>query len=130
MTTFNIFLLILFSISFSEYDFIIFQKRFSIVNEGSKFYKWYFTNNWQTTSWWLKNVLVFLLDGLHLNSSIMRFITFFYAAQLLTNDVFLIWALATLFYAVSGTVHSLLNGTIKIPKWVLNFINKLKHVKV
>jgi len=81
----NIILVVVFSIAFHEYDSIIFQKKYSLFFKTlkGKAFNWYFANNWETKSWWLKNVFVFFLDGLHLISSIWRIIAFYFFSQLI-----------------------------------------------
>jgi len=110
----NEILVILFFFFWNEYDFIIFQNKFSVMNyfldEGSKFYTWYFTNNWQTNSWWLKNVFTMFLDGMHFVSSGFRFIGFYFASQLLLPEYALVSAI--ILYWLTGMIHSLMNETL------------------
>lgn len=117
MEIINSVLVFLFFIAWNEYDFIIFQKKFSIINwfvkdKQSEFYLWYFTNRYTTKSWWIKNVFVFLLDGMHLNSSIFRFIGFFFFSQLVLSGNLLYWASSIFLYWITGTIHSLMNKTL------------------
>lgn len=119
MEIINSILVLLFFYSWNEYDFIIFQKKFSVINwltkdKNSKFYLWYFTNRYNTKSWWIKNVFVFLLDGMHLNSSGFRFIGFFFFAQLIFSNNMLYWAFSILLYFVTGVIHSIMNKTLLI----------------
>lgn len=111
----NYILVVVFFLAFQEYDFIIFQKRFSIMNlflnPTSKMHTWYFRNNHKTKSWVKKNVLVFLLDGLHLNSSIWRTIAYFWFSQLIYQG-WKVYALTVTLYVVTGTLHSIWNRTL------------------
>ena len=109
----NISLVVVFAVAFHEYDSIIFQKKYSLFYHilKGKAFDWYFTNNWQTESWWLKNVFVFFLDGLHLISSIWRTIAFFFFSQLVFDD-WEVYALTVALYVVTGAIHSILNSTL------------------
>lgn len=117
-------LIILFTLAWNEYDFIMTQRRFSIMNlflkPDSTAWKWYFSNNWKTRSWWIKNVFVPLLDGAHLNSSIWRTIAYYWVAGHLCRG-WRVYALTLALYAITGGLHSLWNGTL------IKF--KLKNVK-
>lgn len=120
----NELLIILFTLAWNEYDFIMTQRSFSIMNlfltPDSILYMWYFTNNYKTESWWIKNVFVFLLDGAHFNSSIWRVIAYYWVSLTIYHD-WRVYALTFVLYAVTGGLHSLWNGTL------IKF--KLKNIK-
>lgn len=101
-------LVIIFFLAWNENDFITHQAQFSFFPD----WNWYVENNWTTNSWWLKNVFAFLLDGMHLTSSLYRVIGYFFFAQLVTNNNRLIYAITISLYIITGTIHSLMNNTL------------------
>lgn len=107
--------IIIFFLAWNEYDFLLTQPKYSMMNlflkEGSKKYKWYFENRYNTKSWWLKNVFVFLQCGQKLNSSTWRAIAYYWISHILYQD-WRTFALTVALWVFTGTIHSIQNGTL------------------